>query len=132
MSEQPQEWTVTQIGQVMYGDKCLVTAFNYAEGKALVDAHNAELQARLLNQAYQYGLAHGETAKLLVAEREKVDEMRGELDAIKKRLAEHGYTFDGNIADATLHFVQQLQDKLAAERRKSKPYSYQRIPKEGK
>jgi hypothetical protein len=45
---------------------------------------------------------------------------REELDAIKEGLVKHGYTFDGNIADATLHFVQQLHDKLADERKRNK------------
>jgi chromosome segregation ATPase len=45
MSEQHPEWTVTKTGQVMCGDKCLVTAFNYEQAKSLVDAHQTALTA---------------------------------------------------------------------------------------
>jgi hypothetical protein len=115
MSERPQEWTGDTVrGLLPHENPCWIeeegsrTYLSDKDLEPIARAHNAALAAT-------YEQHHTELWRQCERLRDQLAAAeREELDVIKEGLAEHGYTFTGNIADATLHFIQQLKQQLAA------------------
>ncbi len=122
MSDQPKptgEWTVTKFGAVQLNGKMMVMAYNYDQGKALVDAINAALAAEreewksAEDLTADNGRLHGELAKALRDNEQLTTQLAAEREKYEKRLAEVVEQVRLSTVPL-LDEVQQLREQLAA------------------